>query len=193
MTINDQIRDEKLQYDINREASKISALSPGNIHKEEVKITKKYSYDSENTPFISKQKGIFNELVDERLGKITNLDKRVNSGDLIYRYKGNTADSKFDEFDNGLGIINKIRDGITDLADLKNNQQQSKSFLGKKMKKLIEQKSTLYNIEMLYKGRNEAIKFYDDYSLMMSEAKVKATKDQVLKFYHQNKCFKDYQ
>ena len=31
MTINDQIRDEKLQYDINREASKISALSSGNI------------------------------------------------------------------------------------------------------------------------------------------------------------------
>ena len=27
---------------------------------------------------------------------------------------------------------------------------------------------------MLYKARNEAIKFYDDYSLMMSEAKYKA-------------------
>ena len=27
MTINDQIRDEKLQYDINREAAKILALS----------------------------------------------------------------------------------------------------------------------------------------------------------------------
>ena len=27
---------------------------------------------------------------------------------------------------------------------------------------------------MLYKARNEAIKFYDDYSLMMSEAKSKA-------------------
>ena len=35
MTINDQIRDGKLQYDINREASKISALSSGNIHKHE--------------------------------------------------------------------------------------------------------------------------------------------------------------
>ena len=35
MTINDQIRDEKLQYDINREAAKISALSSGNIHKYE--------------------------------------------------------------------------------------------------------------------------------------------------------------
>ena len=31
MTIEDQIRDEKLQYDINREAAKISALSSGKI------------------------------------------------------------------------------------------------------------------------------------------------------------------
>ena len=29
---------------------------------------------------------------------------------------------------------------------------------------------------MLCKARNEAIKFYDDYSLMMSKAKTKATK-----------------
>ena len=34
---------------------------------------------------------------------------------------------------------------------------------------------------MLYKARNQAIKFYDDYSLMMSEAKVKATKGTGLK------------
>ena len=35
MAINDQIRDEKLQYDINRKAAKISALSSGKIHKYE--------------------------------------------------------------------------------------------------------------------------------------------------------------
>ena len=35
MTINDQIKDEKRQYDINREAAKISALSSGKIHKYE--------------------------------------------------------------------------------------------------------------------------------------------------------------
>ena len=35
MTINDQIRDEKLQYDINREAAKTSALSSGKIRKYE--------------------------------------------------------------------------------------------------------------------------------------------------------------
>ena len=35
MTINDQIRDEKLPYDINKKAAKISALSSGKIGKYE--------------------------------------------------------------------------------------------------------------------------------------------------------------
>ena len=35
MTIDDNIRHEKLQYDINREATKISALSSGKIDKYE--------------------------------------------------------------------------------------------------------------------------------------------------------------
>ena len=98
MTINDQIRDEKLQYDVNREAAKISALSSGKIDKyeyltgeeilpsnqqqiiEQVKFTysplgkaierqikaiqdqgdvktiKKYAFDDEDGPLISKQK-----------------------------------------------------------------------------------------------------------------------------------------
>ena len=140
MTINDQIKDEKLQYNINREAAKTSALSSGKLHKyeyltgedilpsnqqqiiEQTKFTysslgkvfdkqittikdqgkkqavalntlksdnkitiKKYTYDPNDTPFISKQKEIFNKLVDERLEKITDLDKKVNRDDLIYR------------------------------------------------------------------------------------------------------------
>ena len=35
MTIDDQIRDEKLQYNINKEEPKISALSSGKLHKYE--------------------------------------------------------------------------------------------------------------------------------------------------------------
>ena len=129
MTINDQIRDEKLQYGINREAAKISALSSGKIHKYEyltgedilssnqqqiieqarfsysplgkafkkqiktiegrgeiqikaiqdkgkVKAIKKYAYDGKDTPFILKQKEIFNELVDENREKVTDFDKK---------------------------------------------------------------------------------------------------------------------
>ena len=139
MTINDQIKDEKLQYSITREAVKISALSSGKLHKYEYltgedilpstqqqiieqtkfaysplgkvfdkqiktiedqgkkqvdalnnlksdnKITiKKYTYDPKDTPFISKQREIFNKLVDEKLEEITDLDEKVNNDDLIY-------------------------------------------------------------------------------------------------------------
>ena len=45
MTSDDQIKDEKLQYDINRDAAKISALSSGKIVKYELVIVlleKKY-------------------------------------------------------------------------------------------------------------------------------------------------------
>ena len=119
MTVNDQIRDKKLQYDIDRKAAEISAKSSGKLHKyeyltgedilpsnqqqimEQAKFTysplgkafekqiktiadqgekqvkaiqdkgktktiQKYAYDTEDAPLISKQKEIFNELVDER-------------------------------------------------------------------------------------------------------------------------------
>ena len=130
MTINDQVRDEKLLYDINRKPAEISVLSSGKIdnyeyltvkeilpsnqqqiieqakftysplgkafekqtktiedqgerqikaiqNQGEIKTIKNYTYDYENTPLISKQKEIFNELVDKRLEEITNLGKKL--------------------------------------------------------------------------------------------------------------------
>ena len=115
MAINDQIRDKKLQCDINKEGAKISALSSSKIHKYEcltgehilpsnqrqiieqakftysllgkafekqiktiedqgqkqmkaiqdqgkVKKIKKYTYDAEDTPLISKQKKVLMNL-----------------------------------------------------------------------------------------------------------------------------------
>ena len=47
----------------------------------------------------------------------------------------------------------------------------------KAAKKSKEQIETIHNIEMLYKSKNEVIKFYDDYSSMMSEAKYAAKND----------------
>ena len=65
--------------------------------------------------------------------------RKVNSDDLIYRYRGNTANVKFDEFDNALNIINKIQNGKIRLADVK---EKFKYYLGeiKKWKKSKEQK-----------------------------------------------------
>ena len=53
MTIEDQIRDEKLQYDINREAAKISALSSGK--------TDKYEYLTGEDILLSTQQQIVEE------------------------------------------------------------------------------------------------------------------------------------
>ena len=87
------------------------------------------------------KKEIFNKLVDERIEKITDLDEIVNRNDLIYRYKGKVADKKFNEFDNALDIINKIRDGEKDLADVKKNQQKFKFYLGEIKKAVKNQKN----------------------------------------------------
>ena len=61
--------------------------------------------------------------------------KKVNSDNLIHKYKGSTADAKFDKFDNALNIINKIQNGEISLADVKNNQEKFKSYLGDKKRK----------------------------------------------------------
>ena len=59
---------------------------------------------------ISKQKEIFNKLADQRLEEINNLDKKMYPVDSIYRYKGFTADAKFNEFDNAFSVLDKIRE-----------------------------------------------------------------------------------
>ena len=46
---------------------------------------------------------------------------------------------------------------------------------------------------MLYKARNEAIKFYDGYSSMVSEAKTKATKGTGLKILKPKQILQRYQ
>ena len=85
---------------------------------------------------MSNQKEIFNKLVDKRLEEITNLDKKVNPNDLIYRYKGFTADTKFNGFDNAFRLLDKIRDGKISLADAKNDQEKTKN-IDHKSKKCI--------------------------------------------------------
>ena len=48
MTIDDRVRDVKLQYNINREAAKISALSSGKINKYEFLTGKKILSSDQN-------------------------------------------------------------------------------------------------------------------------------------------------
>ena len=105
---------------------------------------------------------------------MTKLDEKVSLVDLIYRYKGKTPDEKLNNYDNTLNFIDKTEIGENKLAEAKGDQIKFKLNLGKIKKrknKSKEQKNALCKIELLYKARNEAIKLYDDYSLMAWEKK----------------------
>ena len=69
MTIEDQIKDEKLQYDINREAAKISALSSGKIDK--------YEYLTGEEILPSNQQQIIQQAKLSSLGKA--LEKQIKT------------------------------------------------------------------------------------------------------------------
>ena len=71
MTIDGQIRDEKLQYDINREAAKISALSSNKIGKYE------YLTGEEISPYNQKQIIEQAKFTYSPLGKILKKKKKT--------------------------------------------------------------------------------------------------------------------
>ena len=84
ITIDDKIRDEKLQYDINREAGKISALSSGKIDKYEF-LTGEYMLSSNQRQTIEQAKVKYSpfrrafekktKTAEEKIDDITNQNK----------------------------------------------------------------------------------------------------------------------
>ena len=72
MTINDQIKDEKLQYDINRKAAEISALSSGKIDKYEY-LTGKEILPSNQEQIIEQAKFTYSTL-----GKAFEKQKQIS-------------------------------------------------------------------------------------------------------------------
>ena len=73
MTINDKIRDEKLLYDINREAVKISALSSGKIGKYEY-LTGEEILPSSQELIIEQAKFTYSNLVKAFEKQIKTID-----------------------------------------------------------------------------------------------------------------------
>ena len=89
MIINDQIKDEKLQYDINREAAKISALSSGKIDKYEY-FTGEEILPSNQQQIIEQVKFTyypFGKSFEEQIKRIENQGKKQFKGNLIINQK----------------------------------------------------------------------------------------------------------
>ena len=85
MTIDDKIRDEKLQYDINREAANISALSSGKIDKYEY-LTGQEILPSDQSRIIEQAKFTYFPLgkaFEKQTKKLKNKDKNKLK---LYKY-----------------------------------------------------------------------------------------------------------
>ena len=75
MTVDDQIKDEKVQYNINRETAKISALSSGKLHKYE-HLTGEDILPSSNQQIIEQARSTYSPLGKAFNKQIKTIEKQ---------------------------------------------------------------------------------------------------------------------
>ena len=114
MTTEDQIKDEKLQYDINREAAKISALSSGKIDKYEY-LTGEEILPSNQQQIIEQTKFTYSPLgkAFEKQTKTIQDQGKKQVGALAYLIPRETKANEYDDyFINGLAKIRESKEPI---------------------------------------------------------------------------------
>ena len=121
MTINDQVNDEKLQYDINRKAAEISAKSSGNLHKYEY-LTGKDILRSNQQQIIEQTK-----FTHSPLGKA--FEKQINTIEDQGKKQVNALES--------LKPIERSK-AITDDESLEQKEESYNKLLDKKIDKIPE-------------------------------------------------------
>ena len=155
MTINDQIRDEKLQYDINREAAKRSPTSSGKNHKYEY-LTGEDLLPSIQQQIIEQIKFTYSPLgkaFDKQIKTIK--DQGQNQIDALKKLKPKEQTKAFTYDDKSLG---------------QNEESYNKSFDEKldeirELSKEIDCKNLNYNFTTKVSGSINFIKFKGPFSL----------------------------
>ena len=147
MTINDQIRDEKLQHDIERKAAKISALSSGKIHK--------YEYLTGEDILASNQQQIIEQakFTYSPLGKA--FEKQIKSIK--------------DQGEKQVGALENLKpkEKTKLIEDKSNNQSKAKIVFNELINKRKELMSELYdsvdynNLKFEYIGPTNDVGFYE--------------------------------
>ena len=123
-----------------------------------------------------KEREIFKTIYNKRLDKIEELDKKIDYDDLIFITKRRNRKTDFSRKKGPVDFLNEIRKGEITMEQAKDSQEDFNNYLktirrGNKTKK---QGATLANINRLFNGRNDAIKFIEDYGSVILEAKRKA-------------------
>ena len=162
MTLEDQIRDEKQQYDINREAAKISALSTGKIEKyeylagEEIlpsyqqQITKqaKFTYSTLGKAF-EKQTKTIEEQGEKQMKAIQNKD-----------FNKSIQKAKFDS-DDDLAILRQ--------KEIYNQLTEEKKSEIENLDRSVDREKLIYK----YKGNTSDVDFGEYYGAIVLINKIK--------------------
>ena len=106
----------------------------------------------------------------------------VNRKGLFYKYRGNTADVDFSNFNGAINTINKIASGDISLSKAIDNQYKLNSELGEVKKGNPKRKScktleVIKNAENIYNARQASINFIIEYAEIISEAKSRAKQE----------------
>ena len=147
MTINNQIRDEKLQYDINRKTAKISALLSGNIQKYEYLIGEDI-LPSNQQQIIEQAKFTYSRLGKAFAKQIKTIEDQGNK--------------QVDALKNL-----KLKEGTKPIEDKPNNQPKVTIIFDELINKRKELMSELYdsveynNLKFEYVGPTKDVGFYE--------------------------------
>ena len=146
MTINDQIKDENLQFYINREAAKISALSSGKLHKYE------YLTDEDILPSNQQQITEQTKFTNSPLGKAFNKqiktieDQGKKQVDALEKLKSKEIKPIEDKPNNHLKAATIFNDLINKRKELMNKLYDSVDY---------------NNLKFQYVGSTEDVSFYE--------------------------------
>ena len=153
MTINDQIRDEKLQYDINRKAAEISALSSGKINKYEY-LTGNEILPSNQQQIIEQAKFTYSPLGKAFEKQIETIEDQGKEQIKAIKSRGQVKTiKKYDHDDEDSPLTSKKKEIFNELVDKRLNEINE-----------LHKKVNFDDLVYRYKGKNPDEKFdkYDN-------------------------------
>ena len=127
--------------------------------------------DYKNKLLNSKEREIFKDIYNKRLDEIEEFNNKIDYN--VLKYVVESSGDKYRFYKLKDPILGDMEKGKISLKEAKDQQQNYYSYLSmiRRGNKNASQKRTLANIKILFNGRDNAIKFTEDYGLMILKAK----------------------
>ena len=101
------------------------------------------------------------------------MDNKIDYDNLKYVVESSGDEYRFNKIEYPIAFLNDIKKGKISLEEAKEQQKKYYNYLNmiRRGNKNASQKRTVANINILFNARDNAIKFIEDYSSMILEAK----------------------